>query len=456
MPRFPRLTLLAGGALAAGLVASLLVPHPVVAQTDSLTLVRALRLARARSPVIAEAAAGVREAEAGMAVAKAQGGLRLGANGAYVRFQDPPSVGLGPLGSWTPLAANGFLVHVGARQPLYTGGRTVLGVRAGEAMVVAAAAARNAADVELSATVARAFDDALLARSLRRVAENAVAALRYALRVAREHRDAGTVTALDVLRAESKLATAEVALREAQEAEITARERLAAAVGLAPDAPPEPAGDLDAETGTAASIDPSRLTLRDPGPPDVAALIAEATALEARAKATRASLRPGVGVWASAFVTRPEIVTGNQRWNSELLGGLYLSWPFFDSGNARGQASALEASAARSRARAEQLLDRAAVESRAAYRDLARSIEDARAGRENIDRAERIAGIARDRYADGLGLQLDVLQAEADLTAARGWYLRVLHRVRSAMIELRRSNGLPADASLDEWLRGSR
>jgi outer membrane protein TolC len=85
---------------------------------------------------------------------------------------------------------------------------------------------------------------------------------------------------------------------------------------------------------------------------------------------------------------------------------------------------------------------------RAQARELERAAEDVRRGRENVARAERALQIAQERYAEGVGIQLEVLEAEADLTAARADLLRAIHAHRAAAIELRRAAGLPADARL--------
>jgi outer membrane protein TolC len=147
----------------------------------------------------------------------------------YVRFQDPPLLALGPPGSAAPFITNGYLLQLGITQPIYTGGRISQSLRA--AVAGAALAQRASVEIEMTAAVAHAHDDALLARALREVVESGANVLRDAVRVAREHYDAGTVSRLDVLRAETRLTTAEARVREAVDAETTALERLAVVIG---------------------------------------------------------------------------------------------------------------------------------------------------------------------------------------------------------------------------------
>ncbi len=145
---------------------------------------------------------------------------------------------------------------------------------------------------------------------------------------------------------------------------------------------------------------------------------------------------------------RPELISGRERWGWELLGGVTVSWPFFDSGEAAGLARAAEGAADRAEAEAAQAIDEAVAAIRAHRRELERAAEDVASGRVNVTRAERALEIAQDRYANGVGIQLEVLEAEADLTGTRADLLRAIHAQRSALIELRRAAGLPADAQL--------
>src|SRR5690606_26461763 len=93
------------------------------AQGGPLTLDGALALARDRNSAFAVAAADVRRAEATRREARGLYGPRVGADGLYLRFQDPPSLALAPGVGFSPLARNGYLLQVGVLQPLYTGGR---------------------------------------------------------------------------------------------------------------------------------------------------------------------------------------------------------------------------------------------------------------------------------------------------------------------------------------------
>lgn len=419
---------------------------------DSLDLRAALSLARERSPAIAAAAAAVREAEGGSAVARSGRGPRFAADAWYLRFEDPPAVGLAPLGFFAPVREDNYLLQLEVTQPVYTFGRVSSAVRAANFLTRAAESSAAQAEVEVTAAVAQAFDDVLLARALREVGLESAAVLEAARRVAAEHYEAGTVARLDVLRAETRLSSARAAVRAAESALETGRERLAALLGLDPAAAPPVAGALEyAEQ----PVDLVALERRArAGRPDVRALNATARAQRARASGARAARLPALSLYAATLGTRPELVTGEGRWAWDVLGGVYLSWPFFDSGAAAGESRAAEAAADRAEAQARQATQAAVAAVRAQARELERAAADVEAGRENVWRAERALEIAQERYAAGVGIQLEVFESEGDLTHVRADLLRAIHAYRSAAIGLRRATGLPADAPLPSAVPG--
>ena len=429
-------------------VLSALAASPLVAQQDSLDLATALRLARERSPLLAAADARLEAARAGVDAANSARLPRVSAEGLYLRYEDPPSVPVGPLGSYAPFGENGYMLGARATQTLYSSGRIAATIRSARSTARAAALTRAQTEVELTAAVAHAHDDALLARAMEDVAEQSAAVLRRAVEVAAAHYEEGTAARLDRLRAETRLSSAEAAVRAGQDATVAARERLAALVGLDPSTAPPIAGLLQVTRADDPWLGDEVPDLERLTTPAVEALRAAAEAAHARARAARARRKPVVGLFVTGLTARPELVTGDREWGWELLGGVSVSLPLYDGGEAAARAAMAEAEAARATAQAggEELTAAAVV--RAQRRALRRGGEDIAAARENVGRAERALAIAEERYADGTGPQLDVLEAEAEVTRVRAELSRTIHAYRSAAVELRRALGLPADARI--------
>jgi outer membrane protein len=346
------------------------------------------------------------------------------------------------------------MARASVSQPLYTGGRVSAAMRAAEWGLRSARLVESDTEVQLTAAVAQAYDDVLLARALDAVTRRSIQVLEEAVRVAEEHYEAGSVAWLDVLRARTRLASARSGRRGTETAIATARERLAAIAGVDPERAPPVSGSLD-YAGT--EIDGEALLERARSArPDVRALRAAAGAERARARAATAERWPMVSLNATGLGTNPEILTGRDRWSWKLLAVLNVAWPIFDSGESAARARTANAAAERAEARATATVDAAAAAVRIALRELGRAEEDVRAGRENVERAEQALAISQERYADGVGIQLEVLEAEADLTRAGGDVLRAIHAHRVALIQLRRASGLPADAPLVDLEWGDR
>jgi outer membrane protein len=437
--------LLAAPALALALAAS----TPAQAQQGALTLEAALALARDRSPDVAGAAALARGAAGSLRIARSLGRPRVGIDAFHLHFDDAPTLLLGELGAVSPIPTSTSLVRVGVLQPIYTGGRVSALVQAAEWGERGAAAAWDQTDVEVSAAVAHGHDAALLAEALLAVAEEGVRVLRAAVEVAEEQYAAGVVARLDVLQAETRLVAAERELRAASDAVVHSREVLSVLIGLDPASAPAAAGKLEPVEVSFDSATVAELVLRASGRrPDLEALAAGARAADARSRAARAAVRPSASVYLGGLAMRPELLSDGEGWATNLVAGLLVTWPLFDFGGAAGEAEVARAEAGRLDAEARRRGQAAVVDLRAQLRNLARAELDIDAGHANVKRAERALGIARERYAEGVGIQLEVLATQSDLAGARAALLSAIHVQRGAAIELRRAAGLPADAGL--------
>lgn len=424
---------------------------PVTAQQDSLDLATALRLAREWSPALQAAAAGVRAAESGETIARSARLPRFSAEGLYLRYGSPPEVSLGALGTYAPIAENTFAAGVFARQPLFSSGRITAGIDAARSSVRVAEFGRAQAVADVTAAVAQAHHDALLARELERVAEKSVVVLARAADLARAHYEEGTVSRLDILRAETRLSSARAALRRATATRTAAREALAGAVGLDPGEAPPVEGALTPVDVVESSLERADVAGRaSRGRPSVRAQAAAADAVRSLAQAARAARRPAVGLFLAGLTARPELITAEDRWGFELAAGVSVSWALYDGAAASGEAAGYEAEADRLTAEAAQDRLSTGAVALARQRELGRARVDVAAAVENLHRAERALAIAEERYAEGVGLQFEILESEADLTEVRGELARAVHAHHSARTALLRTLGLPADAPLTD------
>lgn len=407
---------------------------------DSLDRATALRLAREGSPMVEAVEAAVRTADAELAAARAERGPRLSADFLYLRYQDPPDVAFGAPTGFAPLLDDNLALRLHVGQAIYTGGRTRAAVRAAEAGREAATNRARAAVAEVDATVAKAFDDVLLARALVDVAEEGVGVLEEAVRVAQEQVESGAVARIDVLRAETRLSSARAERRAAGDRVMDAREALAAVLGLDEPSLPAVSGDLTAVD--ADSVGELRANVTRVGAHGaLRAIAAAARAREAEARLARGARRPSVGLQLGVLSTRPELVTGRSEWGEELYAAVGVTWTFFDFGRSSSRASGFVADADRLRAVESGLKDSLRAAVRVEIRRLERSLLEFEDAQANVGRAEQVLELARERYREGIGIQLEVLEAQAELTRVRGELHRAAHAGRAAVVEVRRGFG---------------
>lgn len=412
------------------------------APTDSLDLRTALRLAREHSPVLVAADAEVRGTQAALGAARSERMPRLTSDLVYLRYQDPPTLLRGASAALAPLLEDNFLAGIHLSQPIYTGGRIPAARRAAESTHVAATARARLAATELDATVARSFDDVLLARALLDIADESVTVLEEAVRVAEEQGAAGTAARIDALRAETRLSSARADQRRARDLIEDARERLAAVLSMEPAVLPAVTGELTPADPAIldALIGPERTTGSHPA---LEALEAGAAARDAEAAIERSATRPTAGLQLGVYGTRPELLTGRHRWGAEMFAAVGVRWSPFDFGRTARRAEASIWEGTRLRAVADAVEDSLDVQQTLHRRGLERALRDVEESRANVVRAEEVLSLAERRYAEGVGIQLEVFEAQAELARIRGDLYRARHASRTAAIELRRAVGIP-------------
>ena len=160
----------------------------------------------------------------------------------------------------------------------------------------------------------------------------------------------------------------------------------------------------------------------------------------------RAGYKPSVQAFGGYELTSQ---VGSRNAGDELHGGLVgvrLSWAVFDGFLTKGRVD--EAVARRGKAREAKAETTRQVELpvRTAWSDLrtARAVLDAQV--DNVRTAQRSLEIAQSRHNEGVGTQLDVLDAQSALTQARGQYVNALRDHSVARAQLFRATGADLQA----------
>ena len=257
------------------------------------------------------------------------------------------------------------------------------------------------------------------------------------LDLARNQRDAGIATGLDVTRAETRLASQEVQVEQAKTFQDTARLNLLRVVGaplagqvtpaesmrFEPDAVPEADGAIRQALGGRLELTVAAEQLR---------------IAEVERKAALGDLAPSVSVFGDygSSGLKPNEVNLPTR-----SIGIRIDVPIFSGGRTRAE---IQAAASRVRQAEMQLADlRAAVEKdvRQALDELATREKQMRAAQKTLDLAQRELALAQDRFQNGVADNIEVTNAQTALEGARNTVVGSLAQFNVARLNLHSAMG---------------
>ena len=306
------------------------------------------------------------------------------------------------------------------------------------------------------------YFDALFARELVRVREQAVAQAEARVAQVRSFRDAGTVAEFDLLTAEVEAENLRPPLIEARNDLELALNRLKRVVGVplarpvaltdgfpAVSAPGEPTGRAGpTETGA-----PPGEPLRDPalegaveaalaGRSDVATQRLVVGLQEQQLTAERRSVYPVVDLTAN-YLRRASTddFPEESDFVDSLTAGVAFDVDLFDGGERAGRVAQAEAALERERQRLSQLSEGVRLEVEQAFLTVRSARQWVEASRGTVARAERALEIAQLRFRNGLSTQLELDDAELAVTEARTNLARSLHAYATAQAELQAATG---------------
>ncbi len=287
-----------------------------------------------------------------------------------------------------------------------------------------------------------AYYELLLNRAKIEVREKAVGVMRDELKAEEERFAAGTVGELNVRRAEVSLANEQPELFEAQTRMQNSYLRINELCGISSSKGSQPAAFQPA----------GRLEYR-PNRPNLTECLARAAVLRPEIKSRqidvaveeqqlivdRSELRPRVEVFTGYEVYSERDPEVGSEFNHGYVVGLNASWHIFDGYATRGR---MQATRARRAAAAEALQAAqlsVASEVRSAFFDLEQAARVLQSETRNVESASESLELARNNLSAGLGTQLDVLQAAADVTRVGTTRLSAIYLHNVALARLARA-----------------
>ncbi len=312
-----------------------------------------------------------------------------------------------------------------------------------------AAAARAAGEEEKAAREAVAAAAALSYLEALR-AQRAVAAARAdkevadsLLALARDRKDQGAATGVDVVRAQARAADADAALLRARITETEAQLALKRVAGWPLGRELRLTDDVTLGLSSAPALEAS-LT-------DAFSRRAEIAAAEDRARAETLAAKAAFGDRAPSIVLMGDYAkSGTVPSDARDVGdvGGAVSLPIFSGGLLKGRQDEAESRARLALANLADVRQQVELDVRTALERLSESAEEERAAELSLGLAVRELSMAQDRYAAGMGASVDVIEAQAELARARSAVVSALARYHSSRVNYAAAVGRAADFSL--------
>ncbi len=387
--------------------------------STALTLDHGVEIALSRHPLLQEKSADVDAAKARVGIATAPYYPRMDTSGGYERFEHPavffrPSGGAAQGFGDTIGPLDDFTARLEARWIVWDGGS-----RRAERAASVARSGGNVADKEAARQgvvfrVREAFFDHVTARKLEEVGMKSLARAEKHLAFAKERYAAGTVPKEDVLKAQVELADANLSLVAARSAVRSTLARLNTAMGI----PAETETTVVPPEDSLVSPDTTRLSAALSGAEsrraELKTAMANVVASEAEIRKAKAAFLPQVGVSGMLGVRDTDFPPGEKDWSA----GVKVTWPLF-TGFARARERDLaKAESEKAKARFQDVSNRIREEVVVAHSGLRETFEAVHAAEVLIADAKESLRLAEERYANGVGTILDLLDAQVSMTRA--------------------------------------
>jgi outer membrane protein TolC len=338
-----------------------------------------------------------------------------------------------------PGTIDNFNTRVLGSYLLYDGGRGAAARQAARLDTAAAAHALAAARSDLVFAVTRDFYTVAKARRLVETAEASVGSMESILRVAARRYEEGSALKTDVLDADVRLAEAQESLVRARNAlalsETSFRNVLGADPADAVTAADASLADDGTEAGETDSSAPA--PLEAPNRPEALAARASVDAAEREVRAAVGGHLPRLRAFAGYDVDSGDF----DRFADSFVTGVSLELDVFDGFLTRGRIAEARAKLGAAREHLRRVELAVGMEAEQARLDVAAARARLRATDRAVEQAAESLAISKERYANGLALLAQVIDAERAAAVARERRAAAMADLHIARAALRRARG---------------
>ena len=395
-----------------------------------LTLEEAHSLALEHNLTYKLAQGKVRSVEAKYQGAKAGLYPQIGATSSYTKMNQQPSM---IPGMSTP--SENVAVQLSLQQPLYPGVSLSKLPQVAETQLEVARLEELRARQELKSQVASAYYNALSAREMVTITQEAIEVARGQLAKAQAFFENGVVLRTDVLRAELAVGSLRQNLLATENGAALALASLEATLGvslagfeLVPPSFPQ----------TLATIDSQRaLALAQKCRPELAIAQASAKQTELAVELARGGKRPQVALVGNYGWQGSELKLDDANWSVTISARL----PLFDGGAGDAKIREAQAGAETTKLVLLQLEQGIALEIQAAVGGLLEAKGRLPLALGAVEQAQEALRISQARYSEGLGMLTEVLEAQSALNKAQADRVGAIYNYYLAVEKLELSMG---------------
>lgn len=329
--------------------------------------------------------------------------------------------------------ANVYNAKVVLQQMIYTFGKIETAIKLSELNLKFQEVEVDKKKSEIIFEVKRAYYGALQTKNFVKVAKIAVENLKEHLKVVKNLEKEGVASGYDVLKVEVALSTVEQNLIAAENGEKMSKMGLAILLG----------GGYKGENIEVEETDDFRLEDEDlnleelineglTNRKEVLQMKENIEMAHENVKLTKLNDKPSL-----VLVGNYEFKKDDDTWNTTLA----LDFPFFDSGQTRTKIRQATSQLNQANIGLLQINQLINFEITQVYLNLQEAKKKIEAAKRQVAQAEEGLRIARERYREGVGTSVEVMDDETVLTQARTSYYNSMHEYRVAMAKLEKATG---------------
>lgn len=421
------------------------------AETSSLTLQQAVKIALEKNPLRKVALADTRVASADIWEARSVLMPRLTLSETATRGDDPVYVfgsrlreqrftsadfALNALN--TPSPIGNFSTRFGGSWTLFDSFASWHGINRAKQMNEAAGHQLARTEQEIVFRVVDCYYGVLLATKQLEVAEQAMKTAQSIINRSQARFDSGLAVESDLLTAKVRMATRQQERIRARNNLDLSQAQLSTAMGVPVDSLLQPMEALAEHTfpvPVLAEVEKQALATR----PDFKRIQSEEAAQQQSVAIAKSSFGPRVNTFASWEMDNPTFVAGGG--GNNWLGGIEVQFDIFQGGAKRAELSRARALQERVTATRQVASDEVRIEVRRAYYNLDSARQEVEVARASIAQAQDSLRINRDRYDGGLTTITDMLGAEEATRRSQTDYWEAVYRLHTGYASLELASG---------------